>query len=109
MPWQPGESGNPAGPPKKAKLWRDAINRAIKRREDADPLALEKLADQLLVKVAEGDVAAIKEFGDRLDGKPAQAHVGGDDDDTPIQHTHRIERVIVDPPNRDSKSVQTAS
>ena len=87
MPWQPGESGNPSGAPKRAKLWRDAINRAIKRREEKDPQALEKLADKLIVQVEAGDIAAIREFGDRVDGKPAQAIIGGEEDDPPIRIT----------------------
>jgi len=80
MTWEAGQSGNPGGRPKRDKIWREAIDRAIKRREQADPLALEKLADKLLVKVAEGDVAAMKEFGDRVDGKVPQAIVGQDKD-----------------------------
>lgn len=95
MVWQPGQSGNPDGG-RKAKLWRDAIARAIKRREETDPLALEKLADKLIVKVEDGDIAAIKEFGDRLDGKPAQAIIGGDDDDPAIKTITRIEIVAPD-------------
>jgi hypothetical protein len=79
MTWQPSESGNPAGRPKRVKPWRDAIERAIKRREEADPQALERLAARLLRKVDEGDIAAIKEFGDRIDGKVPQA-IGGDPD-----------------------------
>ncbi len=79
MPWAPGESGNPSGPPKRIKLWRDAIERAIKRREQEDPQALEKLADKLLSAVATGDVSAMKEFGDRLDGKVTQP-VGSDEE-----------------------------
>ena len=42
---------------------------------------------------------AIKELADRMDGKPAQALVGGDDDDSPIKMLHKIERLIVDPSN----------
>ena len=69
-----------------AKPWKDAILRATKRREDKDPLALEKLADKLLKKVDQGDIAAIKEYGDRMDGKVPQAIIGGDKDDPAIQH-----------------------
>jgi len=79
MTWEAGQSGNPGGRPRRNKIWREAIDRAIKRREQDDPLALEKLADKLLVKVAEGDVAAMKEFGDRVDGKVPQALVGEDE------------------------------
>lgn len=100
MPFAPGQSGNPAGRPKRAKLWQEAILRAIKRRENEDPQALEKLADALIRKVEEGDVAAIKELGDRMDGKVAQAIVGGEDDDNPLNLVHRIERVIVSPSDK---------
>ena len=54
-------------------LWGDAIRRAIKRREEKDPRALEKLAEVLLAKCDEGDMPAIKELGDRLDGKAPQS------------------------------------
>lgn len=65
-------------------LWADAIRRAIKRREEKDPLALERMAEVLLNKVVEGDMAAIKELGDRIDGKAAiqVTHEGGE---TPVQ------------------------
>ena len=87
MPFAPGQSGNPGGRPKRAKIWREAIERAIKRREQADPQALEKLADKLLAQVEAGDVAAMKEFADRVDGKVPQGIVGGDEDHGPIQLT----------------------
>ncbi len=97
MPFAPGESGNPGGRPKRAKLWQDAILRAIKRREQDDPQALEKLADKLLNQVDAGDVAAMREFGDRIDGKVAQAIIGGDEDDNPVAVTvTRIELVALD-------------
>jgi hypothetical protein len=97
MTWQPGQTGNPLGQPKTLKPWREAINRAIKRREESDPLALEKLADKLLSKVAEGDVSAIKEFGDRIDGKPQQAVELSGDAENPLNVRHVIEQHIVDP------------
>lgn len=81
MTWQPGQSGNPAGQPRRVKPWREAIVRAIKRREQDDPLALERLADKLLAAVEAGDVPAIKEFGDRVDGRVAQAIIGDNDAD----------------------------
>ncbi len=94
MPWQPGQSGNPEGG-KRPKLWRDAINRAIKRREQDDPQALEKLADKLLQAVDQGDVSAIKEFGDRLDGKVPQAIVGDAEHD-PIAITSDAKSKLAD-------------
>lgn len=101
MTWQPGQSGNPEGG-KRTKIWRDAINRAIKRREETDPQALEKLADRLLNAVEQGDVGAMKEFGDRVDGKVAQAIIGGDDNDAPIKTVTRIELIGVRPPDQNT-------
>ncbi len=63
----PGRSGK-----RMDSLWADAIRRAIKRREESNPQALEWMAEVLLNKAAEGDMAAMKELGDRLDGKPKQ-------------------------------------
>lgn len=61
----------------KAKIWHGAIMRALRNRSKTDALeALDELAEKLLEKVAEGDLPALKEFGDRLDGKPAQAITG---------------------------------
>jgi hypothetical protein len=42
----------------------------------------------------EGDMQAIKELADRMDGKVPQAVVGDDEHDA-INLVHRIERVIV--------------
>ncbi len=76
---------NPKGA-KSDKLWRDAIQRAVKRRlaGDGDPQALDRLADKLVEKGLEGDIPAIREIGDRLDGKPAQS-IMTDDDTGPIK------------------------
>ena len=48
-----------------------------------DHKALRKVARALLTKAAAGDVHAIREIGDRMDGKVAQALVG-DDGSEPI-------------------------
>jgi hypothetical protein len=51
----------------------------------------------LLDLVATGDLAAQKEFGDRMDGKPAQAvTVAGDDEGGPIRHSLTVG--YADPP-----------
>ena len=47
--------------------WREAVVKAIKRGQ-----GLDKLADVLVAKALDGDMVAIKEVGDRLDGKPKQ-------------------------------------
>lgn len=58
---------------KSDKIWRDAVMRAVKRMQAGDDVhALERLADKLVSKGLEGDIPAIREIGDRLDGKPHQ-------------------------------------
>jgi hypothetical protein len=68
---------------------------------------LDLIALALEQKALEGDVAAIKEIADRLDGKVAQPVTGGDEDDNPVR-IEQIQRTICDPGNKDSESVQAA-
>jgi hypothetical protein len=56
------------------KIWRDAVMRAVKRSAEGDDKQhLERLADMLVAKALQGDISALKEIGDRIDGRPAQA------------------------------------
>lgn len=98
MPFKKGQSGNPGGQ-QKVKVWRDAIERAVTRRAGkADLKGIDDLADVLLDTALSGDIAAMKEFGDRMDGKPAQAieHSGS------IARTHEEELITLDNPDADS-------
>lgn len=52
----------------KNKIWGDQIRLAVKQ----DPEKLRKIALKLLEMAEAGDMAAIRELGDRLDGKPKQ-------------------------------------
>lgn len=102
MVFQPGQSGNPGGRPK-TKPFRDALLIEAKAAEngqacEALPGSLRWNARKLL---EQGDVPAIREIADRLDGKVPQAVVGDEDSD-PINLVHRIERVIVRPDASDT-------
>jgi len=69
----------------KAKLWSAAINRALdKRTKKEGKDALDLLAETLLVKCDEADLGALKELGDRIEGKPAQALIHQGDEDHPV-------------------------
>ncbi len=69
---------NPQGS-KSDKIWSDAVRRAVKRvQAGTKTKRLEKLADKLVDEGIAGNVAALKEIGDRLDGKSVQAVVGED-------------------------------
>lgn len=62
----------------KAKVWTAAIERALEKRGKNRANALDDLAEKLLLRCDSGDITALKELGDRIDGKPAQAIVGVD-------------------------------
>ena len=71
--FRPGQSGNPAGRGTEDKLSRDAVRRAVKRQAaDGKSTQLEALADKLVACALEGDISAMQEIGNRLDGKPTQ-------------------------------------
>ena len=75
------------------------LNIAIKEAiEGTDKTKLRAVADALVDKAMSGDVAAIKEVADRIDGKVPQALVGDDEFD-PINLISGIERTVVRPQN----------
>ena len=87
-----------AGRPPKEKSFANMLNIAIKEAvEGSDKTKLRAVADALVDKAMNGDVQAIKEVADRLDGKVPQGLIGGGEDDPPIQIS-RIELIAV-PPN----------
>ena len=92
---------NPRGQ-QRDKPFRDALRMEIAAAGE-DHKALRKVARALLDKASEGDVSAIRELGDRLDGKPAQSIENGEDG--AFEVLTRIERVIVDPKDTDSSGV----
>lgn len=67
----------------KSKEWKLAIRRALAHKFGSYDKGLERLASKLVDKADEGDMNALKEIGDREDGKPAQA-IGGDSEGIPV-------------------------
>jgi hypothetical protein len=51
------------------RLWADTLKRALIQ---ADGNKIRAIAEALIEKAASGDVPAIRELGDRVDGKPTQ-------------------------------------
>ena len=76
----------------KNRPWSEAINRALLAD---DGKRLRGIAEKIVTLAEGGDVQALKEIGDRLDGKPAQQVQLSGDADAPLRH--RVEQVIVDP------------
>ena len=96
MVFQPG---NKLGG-RKEKPFRDALNMALKEAGEDRP-KLRKIADALIAKAEEGDMQAIKEFADRMDGKVPQT-IGGDEGN-PIELIHKVERSIIKPEDIDEQ------
>ena len=80
-----------AGRPPKEKSFANMLNIAIKEAiEGTDKTKLRAVADALVDKAMSGDVQAIKEVADRIDGKVPQGVIGGDEDDSPINVVTKI-------------------
>lgn len=80
-------------------MLRIAINEAV---ENGGGTKLRAVADALVEKARAGDVNAIKELADRLDGKVPQGIVGDDSEDPIRVAVSRIELVA---PNDDPQAV----
>lgn len=98
-------AGRPPGAQNKDKPFRDALRieaALAEKGEDSPALpgSLRYIARQMLIRGGE-DTPTAREIGDRLDGKPAQALIGGDDDEPPIKYT-KIELVGVRPSDSDT-------
>ena len=77
--WQKGQSGNPKGRPSQ-KPFKEALSALAGK----SPEALAQAAAALMARAMTGDVAALKEVADRLDGK-VPASVGGSTELGPVK------------------------
>ena len=80
--------GRPIGSVNREKPFNDALRIALR----GDPLRLRRIAEKLAEKAEEGDLAAIRELADRLDGKPAQVV---DRRDVPIEELSDAELHLI--------------
>ena len=90
------------------KIWSDALRRAVFRKSDTDKgrKRIEVMADKCARMAETGDMAAIREIGDRLDGKSPQyseiAGAGGAsltlvvETGVPVRAAQEIEPPIID-------------
>ena len=80
--------GRPIGSPNREKPFNDALRIALW----SNPLRLRRIAEKLAEKAEQGDLAAIREIADRLDGKPAQVI---DRRDLPITELTDAELLVI--------------
>jgi hypothetical protein len=69
----PGTSGNPGGRPKGSVSLATALQRELLRRQESGQAGIEAVAARLVDLALAGDLRAVREIGDRIDGKPKQA------------------------------------
>ena len=76
----------------KTKVWAAALQRALERRIPANERikAIDELADVLVGKAYGGDMSALQELANRLDGKPAQSLTVGTDPEQPFEIQRRV-------------------
>ena len=88
---------------KSDKEWRDALRLALHEEVDdgagGKTKALRLVARKVIDRALEGDMAAAKEIGDRLDGRPAQVIAG--DGDAPLKLI--VERIVL---NDDPETIE---
>lgn len=82
-------AGNSNSGRRAEKPFADALRMELKAAGE-DHKALRMIARALIMKAADGDMQAIKEFADRIDGKVPQGVIGGDEDDAPLSIVVRI-------------------
>jgi len=80
--------------PVSEKTFANMLRVAIKEAHGEGGTKLRAVADALVAKAMSGDVPAIREIGDRLDGKVMQQVELSGDPDNPV--ASRVEMVIVD-------------
>ena len=73
-PFPKGQSGNPKGRPKSITL-SEAYRKELAKTDEDDPgrrTKAEVLAEQIYLKAKGGDVSALREMADRVEGKARQ-------------------------------------
>ena len=86
------QKGNQAAA--EARRWQAAVDRALEKRSRRDQIeALDAIAELYVDQCLSGDMLTIKDLADRMDGKPKQAIVGGDEGDSPVRVSAVVEYV----------------
>ena len=83
---------------KENRLWTNTLRRAVAQ---GNGNTLRKLAKKLIDKALGGDLQAIKEIGNRLDGRPAQAI------QAEVDATHVYVQTIYGDPEKATKPMDT--
>lgn len=89
--------GQPGNQNAAKKQWQAAINRALEKRASSRIEALDALAEKLLMLAEQGDLGALRELGDRIEGRPKQQVEMSGDAENPLQAKVVVEFVGQNP------------
>jgi len=70
--FQPGQSGNPKGAPKRAWTWAGVVQEAVEQLEEDGTPIKSSVVKALVREAKRGNILAIKELMNRMDGMPVQ-------------------------------------
>ena len=69
--FKPGQTGNPNGRPKRTWTWASLYEKAVEELEGKEQVK-DAVAKKLAELASKGDIVAIKELANRMDGMPKQ-------------------------------------
>ena len=72
MPFMKGHSGNPEGRRVEPRPWQEALRLAVHDVTPDGRQRLRAIAEKVVEQALAGDLGAIREIGNRLDGRPRQ-------------------------------------
>ena len=88
--WQPGQSGNPNGRPRRGQALTDVLREHMDASAEGDTVPRkQRLAEKLYELAMAGNVSAVEYIANRLDGKPTQA-IALVDGQSPLHHQVRV-------------------
>lgn len=82
--YKPGQSGNPGGRPKKEWTMTGLIKDALDLEDEQGVPRKVTIAKKLSELASKGDMIAIKEINNRVDGMSVQKNILAGDEDNPI-------------------------
>lgn len=84
--WQPGQSGNPSGRPRKGTALTDLLREGLRKTGPNRRRNTEVIVDKVMDLARDGQEWAIKLIWDRLEGRTAQHHEVAGRDGGPIEY-----------------------
>lgn len=88
-PFPKGVSGNPGGRPKREWTWAgllaEAVEEELTSKDGIKDKAKQFIMKRLVRMAIDGDIQAIRELTNRMDGMPVQKNVHAGDEENPIK------------------------